>query len=482
MKAAEYLAQLQSAYRHFSELSHAAMMYQRGPGTFNDVSIVDGLVGDYSAQLSPEDAERTREELRRVLLGQQENPWLNRIHDEFMRGVSDEAQLSLTTDYDLAVGVLRSADINGSAYKVPDEPNSWLITLNEGLEVFVYGCMRAIVSTTSLRPDQDRPAQPPSQTEADAAADLAEMVRYYTYFGIPQQTRRTVSRPHRDLAAHLTDLAERFVYSHEMSHVLLGHTNSAPLQALPDAYHEGPQLASSVDQEYEADILGWNLFVRIFVADDGRISGADLQAAYAAAHLFLRLASILEKAQGGIASATHPEAEMRMLVLKMAAASTASEGGVTFDAVESLSIGVESALDRIERLLPVLPGTSPLQELLRNAVDEHPYLSIDGIMARGSARGELLRLLSFGAPGKLCYEIGRALADAETELLRLGIDVRTAPDEDVAVSADTMKLAAKPFRIFTLLAGLVAAYLPPDVRKFIDRHHDRLLAEARRVN
>ena len=116
-------------------------------------------------------------------------------------------------------------------------------------------------------------------TAEEAAAALYEMVRYYTHLGFPLQQQQQLSPTHRAVAYRIAERAEQFVYAHELGHLLSGHLGNSEFRALPADYGEAPQIISSIDQEFDADLAGWVVLVTTMLPDEKTI--ADLQEAYA---------------------------------------------------------------------------------------------------------------------------------------------------------------------------------------------------------
>jgi hypothetical protein len=484
--AEQYLNELRAMYTDFEYLAQIASLPNAPASSSSEFdesgvpaylrNVVDKITTENGGLASADDLAALRADVAATWQGKRpELEWPSRWHSLFLRNASEEAR-TLLNQYDVAVGELHSAEVNGSAIKVFGSGNSWVLAFGRGLSVALYGLACALFGTSSLAASEGGSVQSSVLTVEEAAAALYEMVRYYTHLGFPLQQQQQQLSPTHKAAAHLiTERAEQFVYAHELGHLLSGHLGNGEFRALPADYGEAPQVISSIEQEFDADLAGWVVLVTTMLPDEKTI--ADLQVAYAGAWLFLQLVSLLEQARDVSTIGTHPPAKDRLAQLDLAAKLIASQAQVEFDQVRAITLGLGEQLQEVTKLLPSLPGQSPLEEML-DRISRADVTPFDDIMEAGDARRELMWMLSSGAPGKLCRQIGLALGKAEVELKDAGIDVRTEPPPDATpLTSEERARARAPFARFRLLAGLVETYLTPRARVLIDRAHNNYLLE-----
>jgi hypothetical protein len=286
-----------------------------------------------------------------------------------------------------------------------------VIALYDGLASAFYYVARTLASTVNMTASDDSKETPALLSREEAAKSLYEMFRMQVFAGVPVQENTPITNEHGYLARNLTDMAEKFLYAHEMAHIMLGHDATSERAAISRAFDEGHEIAASADEETEADILGWNLLVRLLLPNDGAINGGDLQMAYAGTRLFLRTAQLLEHA-GEVSSAdTHPPTADRLQQIAIAAQSTAQDFALPFEMIEAIDNWLQAAMTDLETAMPPLPWKSPIEELLEGLAlaCKDSFVSPSALDARHSAIREILWLLSFGAPRKLCRELGRTM-------------------------------------------------------------------------
>src|SRR5262249_37592373 len=187
-----------------------------------------------------------------------------------------------------------------------------------------------------------------------------------------------IGKEHLYFAYRVSQMAERFVYSHEVAHILLNHTERAGRMAVPADFQNAQQLAVAPEKEHEADLLGWNLLVHVFVLGTPAATALDLQFAYAGAHLFLQLAGLLESVEDLLAIGTHPPAAERLANIREAAAEMALQQSMSFERVAAIAMGLDTALARVMERCPPLPGRSPIDELLSGMSIQPDYFSPEG--------------------------------------------------------------------------------------------------------
>jgi Zn-dependent protease with chaperone function len=473
MTGQEYLEDLQAVYRRYHYLLNILQMRRDllagkeiHPPTDEDVPRYFRNLAATSADNLPIDLP---EELRAKVVAdvaaysagvRPEVGWVQKRHNEFLTNAPNLASL------DIAVGELETASFNASAIPVPGRTNSWVIALNHGVSAVTYEVARTIAGTLNVNIGEARGAE--ALTSRQAGQILHERLNNYVYLGVPWGDEYNVSRESIVLASIVTTMAERFVYAHELSHIILRHLDGAFLRALHGDWSEAEQTIHRLDQEQEADLLAWELVTRVIVK-----SINDLQMAYAGASLFLQVADLLERAEDLTAIGTHPPARQRLSSLREAVQRTVNKVGVSFEQVAMIERALSHGLERVLQETPPLPGSDPLEELLDR-------VSSPSIPDYISFQNEILALLSHSAPSKLCRALGRAMGRAEKDLRDLGIDLNKAPEEGAPpLDQAVLQAARQPFNKLKLLIGLLRLYLTPEIGQFIERSRDEYQKEAR---
>jgi Zn-dependent protease with chaperone function len=332
MTAQEYLEELQSVYRHYHYLLEL-VQDRRDLFARNKVRppTADKDIPRYARELAAATLmdvlpNATAKELRdkleydvasHIARTRPELGWAQRAHSQFLSHASDMAKDLFTQNLDIAVGVLETASFNASAIPVPERERSWVIALNQEVSTVVYEVARTIAGTFNVRIGKAVGNEALSPKRAGRI--LHERLNHYMHMGIPYGNEYKVSREQIVLASNVTTMAERFVYAHELSHIILGHHVGAPLRALPDDWSEAVETVHEMDQEQEADLLAWELLTRVFVGSMG-----EFQMAYAGSFMFLRVADLLERAAEVVAVSTHPPASQRLVYLTEGAQRTAA--------------------------------------------------------------------------------------------------------------------------------------------------------------
>ena len=477
LTAAEYLQELTTVYKRYTYLME--ILQTRHEWSISgrlDRSVADEDIPRYARELArssvanlitlmpKEKQEAIEADVARYLAGRKpELGWAARAHRAFLQRASDTAR-EIFSSIDIAVGNLPTASFNASAIPVPGSKNSWVVALNDGVSALVYEVARTTAATLKIRVGQETDSEALSDLEAGRI--LYERFNCYVHLGVPYGSEYKVSPKQVFVASRVTTMAERFVYAHELAHIILHHHDHAALRALPGDWSGAQQTIQRPDQEIEADILAWQLLARVFAE-----SGADLQTAYAGSSLFLKAADILEGAEDLTAVGTHPPARERLEFLHEAVHRTATELGVAFEQITAIGKGMSNGLERAIEAAPPLPGACPFEELLDRA-------SSSIIPDYMSFQDEVLAMLSHSAPSKLCRVLGRAMGRAERDLRKLGIIDESATNQDRTFDEATISAGRKPFAKFKLVAGLLGLYLTPEIGRFIERYRAEYLEEC----
>jgi hypothetical protein len=482
MTAQEYLEDLQAVYRWYQYLLD--ILHKRRDLLTDSRRLIDELLTNTEVDAPTDDTFHYGHELSKTIVDRmaKDRPkeWRERYVadlDAYLAGTRPEVGWALkthneflgvyalnSTNLDIAVGELETVSFNASAIPVPGQVNSWVIALNRGSSAIVYEVARALVGTFSMN-DGKAPVTN-TLTIQEAGQIIHDRMNHYIHLGVPYGNDYDISLAQIALASSVTTMAERFVYAHEMSHIFLGHLNGAPLQALPGDCSGVEQITHDSDQEHQADIIAWQLLTSVFVK-----SMSDLQMAFAGASLFLQVADLLEHAEDLTAIGTHPPALERRAFLYESARRTANEAGVSFEQIAVIEQAMSHQLDRVLQETPPLPDGCPLEELLDKSSRVIPDYT--------TFHQEVLVLLSFSAPSKLCRKLGRALGKAEKELRELGIDINKAPDEGaLPLNQALLEAARLPFNTLKLVRGMMMIYLIPEINHLIERYRDEYLKEV----
>lgn len=410
--------------------------------------------------------------------------WPRLIHNRFMSNAPDEVKKKLS-ESDLAVGLLQDARFRGSVLQVPNNDNGWVIALYEGYSIIIYSFARTLASTFTMSPNDSSEETRPILTSEDAVTSLFGLLRHHMFVGAPIQDREPVTSPHALLAYRLTDMAEKFVYSHEIAHILLDHDLRSGRYSLATTTENSSVDETSVQDEIDADVQGWYLMLHVLLPSDGILSPTDLQMAYAGTRLFLRILQLLEHVENISPSGTHPPAAKRLESIRIAAKNIATEHSIPFEMIQSIDNAMQVAMTKLEQGFPPLPWKSPIDELLDDVVaisSKHGLSSAHGKNARLTAVHKILQLLSFGSPRKLCKELGNTMGKAQLELEALGIDLTIERSHNSPpYKPEVIKTALPAFARFLVIAALDLAYLPDQISQQINNERERYLGEHKHV-
>jgi len=153
-------------------------------------------------------------------------------------------------------------------------------------------------------------------------------------------------------------------------------------------------------------------------------------------------------------------------MIETMALDTCTKSGLPFNKVSEIGAALGSRLTGLLGRMPALPAESPLERLLDEA-------SAGVVPDYVRFQGEMFPLLSHSAPSRLCRALGKALATAEHELMKLSPHweaVEKAPREVMAV-------AHSHYKKLKLVGGLVALHLVPEIARRVERHRDSYLEE-----
>lgn len=498
MSAQDILDQLKKRHRYFSYLVALAEAPYREFGNDNEDAIgrknalpvhiqeeIEKVFEEHGEALTPKQRKAVWEHCERMEAGGTSDiEWPRLIHNRFMANISNEAKKKLS-ERDIAVGLLQDAHFRGSVLQVPSNDKGWVIALYEGYSTIIYSFARTLASTFIMSPSDGSEETRPILTPEDAVTSLFGLLRHHMFVGVPIQDQEPVTAPHALLASRLTDMAEKFVYSHEIAHILLDHNLRSGRYRLATTTENSSVDETSVQQELAADALGWDLMLRVLLPSDGILSPTDLQMAYAGTRLFLRILQLLEHIENISPSGTHPPAVERLESIRIAAKKIATEHSIPFEMLQSIDNAMQVAMTKLEQGFPPLPWESPIDELLEEVVaisSKHGLFSAHGKNARLTAVHKILQLLSFGAPRKLCKELGNTMGKAQLELEALGIDLTIERSHDSPpYKPEVLKAALPPFARFLVIAALESAYLPDQISQLINNARECYLGGHKHV-
>ncbi len=443
MNAQEYLAQLQSCYKRYDSLLQEA---QR----FGEKSFFDSALDEFMPNASPALRALFAAEFTSNGAVMPKKGWVQTVHTDFLNCLSERYQpvLDRLGEFDIAVGELPSASFNGSAIPVLGEPRSWVVALNTGVQMLMYAVARALVSSSS----GDLSHEQFGEISADGAQKplnfLYDILNAYITLGTGYSFTPYETSPDTIYYSTLiATMAERFIYAHEISHILLDHTVDTRLQALPEDWSDAKHAVHESAQENDADLVAWSLLVATWVK-----SHDDLKTAYLGVSLFFRIADILEHTDKLTPINTHPPASDRHAFIAAAAKLTADQLGLSLDEAIKLDNVLSTALDRSMRHKPALPTKSPFDELLELSEKGNPpdYASF---------KYGCSLMFSWSAPYKMCRAFGYAIAKSEKEMESLKLPPQEWDDNTL-----------RKFNRHKLLLYFRSQCLPSDIDRYVERY------------
>ena len=185
-----------------------------------------------------------------------------------------------------------------------------VIAINSGLIVFVYKLARAVAPhLVTLKPDD-----PPRPTESETAGRVATLIDWISSLvATPRSGDWPVSASERLWAENTATVAERFVLSHELGHIvkndlILDVAQANPSQLAPEHPDQRP-----LAQEIEADVTGM-LFTIESIIDRGIHPGAGMMGI----EMFLQSVRLAEAVGAILTDDTHQPAAERLSLIRWA--------------------------------------------------------------------------------------------------------------------------------------------------------------------
>ena len=342
MTAAEYLNERQRLYRRYMYLvdiihERESMMLdarRRAAGEDTSNAALDRLVAQRERGASDVDFDEG---------------YAKRAHDVVARHMSDEGRQILSR-FDLAVGELETANFSATTLPVPGESNAFVLAFTRGLSGLTYEVARHLFATVGVTAGDEQAA--PTLTLKEAARLLHARLRRFIHLGVPYGDEFPISPTQIRAASTVTTYAERFVYCHEIGHVLLGHLASASVVEVTDDYLL-PMAATlqPFEQEYEADTFAWHLLGGTLIR-----TPTDWQLRLAGMTLFFETVHLLENANDSVVAETHPPARERIVALHALASAEAQRLGAPMEAAFSTARFVSERLASLVALMPALPS------------------------------------------------------------------------------------------------------------------------------
>jgi hypothetical protein len=248
----------------------------------------------------------------------------------------------------LAVG---TSDIRFNASAIPCENGGWAIILDRRLMAFYFVITLVLVHRVPLSAGDI-----PALELEDAARIAAEVAASVHEKGLPYVREFATDPARNHLASDIAAEAHRFVLSHELAHIALGHTRQKAhfVSVLVDL---GIPVAEwSHDQEFDADNLALSLTLG---PPPGPPAWEDLATRYAGCHLALDALAFLEDYAAEVMAlpvmTTHPPAAGRLARLRAAADEACADESAR-EAMFVFADELARTLDMIRIHLGMLPA------------------------------------------------------------------------------------------------------------------------------
>ena len=327
--------------------------------------------------------------------------WLSEYHREFLLPGNWDAQLIQST----AAGLVQHSEIDARTYRVPPS-DCWVIGLSSGLLPTLRFVASSVLSATAssehagastIHFDVSQPALD------DASMTLGRCLGGILELGYPIPPR--CPKPHVErLSLTLAVLGSRFVYQHELSHLLLKHEKSL---AIPD---DSSFIQYAVRNH--ADEFGADRSALALISLGHRASDEDLSLAYCGASFFLQVLQWLDNFRDRNPD-THPAPGARLDRLRLIAPeildSTRSHG---YQAARSLETNLHRLFIQVQDQLAsdtrriVSPVNEAVERLSRP--DAPPTTE-----AINQFVGRVAWWLTLGNPQRVMISLGQLKADAK---------------------------------------------------------------------
>jgi len=212
----------------------------------------------------------------------------------------------------LAVG---TSDIRFNASAIPCQNGGWAVILDRRLMAFYFVIALVLVHRVPMTASES-----PALDLDDAARIAAEVAASVHEKGLPFVREFATDPARNHLASDIAAEAHRFVLSHELAHIALGHTRQEAHFVSTLADLGIPVAEWSPDQEFDADNLALSVTLG---PPPGPADWEDLATRYAGCHLALDALAFLDDYAAEVLGLpvipTHPPAAGRLARLRAAA-------------------------------------------------------------------------------------------------------------------------------------------------------------------
>jgi hypothetical protein len=258
----------------------------------------------------PSADEKQREELVKTFIGElakqteqvptpYEEPGWYAVMENLSEDIgksADEAELVIPTNP--LLGTLPTGQINAMTLRVPGS-DDYLIIFEWQLFLFALLLSKAVARALPLRQTEDEGFSFSAQkddiaqridSDKSVVYRFADVLLAYAATGQPSRAQPYLPEVHYGrLAEVLRRSMELFVMGHEYAHIILGHLSTA--QSTETKLSEAEMLEYSWGQEYEADLMGSSLMMRVMARD-----GMDASLSYWGCDFFFSAIDVMDKA------------------------------------------------------------------------------------------------------------------------------------------------------------------------------------------
>jgi hypothetical protein len=326
--------------------------------------------------------------------------WVSDYHREFLRPGHWDPQLIEGT----AAGLVNHSEIDARTYQVPPS-DCWVIGLSSGLLPTLRFIAQAVLRPTEVSEKDGGQMIHFDISEsslAEAAHELGSCLGGILEIGYPVPTHCTKEHVGA-MSLSLAVLGARFVYQHELSHLLLKHEQHP---VLPDDRTFFQQAVRNHADEFAADRSALTL-----MALGHRASDHDLALTYAGASLFLQVLQWLDGFRDR-APDTHPTPGARLDRLRILAPDIIDRARPNaFASAQSLEDNLHRMFvrlqDRLSSDLSLL--SSPVNKAMNHLSQPNETPSEEALK---HFVGEVAWWLTLGNPEMVMTSLGQMKADA----------------------------------------------------------------------
>lgn len=220
------------------------------------------------------------------------------VLDAVIQRLPNDARQILEDPERFAVG---TSNLRFNASSIQCDNGGWAVILDRRLMSYYFLMCLLVIHRLGI-PGSDMAVQPSELTSAEAAKVAAQVVTNVRSTGLPLFDGFQTEPVRTHFASDLAVEAHRFVLSHELAHIALGHV-SGSREFIPVGQDVDVQVdAWSQEQEWEADLLALRLELG---PPPGPDQPEELAIRYAGCHMGARRAGVLRGLLGRDLECTH---------------------------------------------------------------------------------------------------------------------------------------------------------------------------------